>query len=132
LKRFLEDIELNHRVSQERKKEMKHRSGKVRVRGFILPTQWDKDGNIIEISLYTQERPYVILWNKQGERLLRLIGVDVEITGFITGDDEGTKLISVTSYKIKRHPPILNENDYSSPLFSKCFKDEKNISLPYE
>ena len=68
--------------------------------GYIIPSEWDNEDNVISISISTDDDDYLVELNKQGEELFDFLDEDVEATGIIREDKDGTKRIRVTSYEV--------------------------------
>ena len=79
------------------------------VRGIVVPSEWDDDGNVTGISLETDtELDYRLSWNGNGKKLLKYLKDFVEITGVVSEDEE---------HRLGREPP--GRDDPSRPL---CFQ----------
>ncbi len=68
--------------------------------GFVIPDEWDNNDTVIAIAISTEDEDYLVERNKQGEELFDFLDEDVEVTGFVREDKDGTKHISVTTYDI--------------------------------
>jgi hypothetical protein len=86
------------------KKDMSQKE--ITISGFVTPEQWDDNDNVIAIGLSTDEDDYIIELNRLGEELFDFLDEDVEITGFIREDKDGTKHITISNYE------ILDTDDY--------------------
>lgn len=59
-----------------------------KIKGIILPEEWDKKGNVIVVTLATyQETKYRIVENALGKRLFSYLRQRVEVTGTIVKND---------------------------------------------
>jgi hypothetical protein len=85
---------------------MKKKGEKRKIRGFITPSAWDSEDNVIELSISTDDADYIVKSDKKASELYDLINEDVEIMGIVTENGNGIKSITVISLK------KLNENDY--------------------
>ncbi len=75
------------------------------ITGIILPNQWDENGNVIEISVYTdREEVYIVAQNKQIKELVNLTQTKVRVEGKIEEGLDGKKLVCVKTVK-----PMENE-----------------------
>jgi len=87
---------------QERKETM--RKGKIQkeetVTGVVSATEWDDEDNVIAVSIITDDDEYMIDSNKMAEELFDFLEEDVEVTGIVETDRDGSKRISVTSYEV--------------------------------
>lgn len=68
--------------------------------GFILPSNWDNDDNVIGISISTDDDEYMVENNKLGEELFDFLDEDVRVTGMVTDEKDGTKHITISDYEI--------------------------------
>ena len=77
-------------------------NNQVKVVGYITSSDWDKHGNVIEITLETENfEKYLIADNEKGMELLDLIDETVKASGKITGEDiNGNKILEVKKYEI--------------------------------
>ena len=77
----------------------------MKITGIVLPTDWDEDGNPISIAIFApKDRIYLIdLQHGQGCKLLKLLREKISATGPIREIDGYAGLITVMSYKRKKH-----------------------------
>ena len=68
--------------------------------GYVVPSEWDNDDNVVAISITTDDDDYLVEMNKLGEELFDFLDEDVEVTGTVREDRDGTKRIRVTSYEV--------------------------------
>ena len=68
--------------------------------GYVIPYEWDNEDNVISISVSTDDDDYLVELNKLGEELFDFLDEDVEITGIVREDKDGTKRIKVTGYEV--------------------------------
>lgn len=68
--------------------------------GFVVPSEWDSEDNVVSISITTDDDDYVVEMNKLGEELFDFLDEDVEVTGTVREDKDGTKRIRVISYEV--------------------------------
>lgn len=68
--------------------------------GYVVPSEWDNDDNVVAISISTDDDDYLVEMNKLGEELFDFLDEDVEVTGTVREDRDGTKRIRVTSYEV--------------------------------
>jgi hypothetical protein len=52
------------------------------------------------VIIATDDDDYVVEPNKQGKRLSQEVDMDVEVTGFVTQNGDGTKRIMVTNFEV--------------------------------
>lgn len=68
--------------------------------GYVIPNEWDNEDNVISIRVSTDDDDYLVELNKLGEELFDFLDEDVEITGIVREDKDGTKRIKVISYEV--------------------------------
>jgi len=87
---------------QERKETM--RKGKIQkeetVAGVVSATEWDDEDNVTAVSIITDDDEYIVELNKMAEELFDFLEEDVEVTGIVETDRDGSKRIAVTSYEV--------------------------------
>ena len=71
----------------------------IKIIGIIMPNNWDENGKVIEIALYTnQEEIYALEDNSLTQELISLLQKKVEIKGQIRKHPDGNRSISVHDY----------------------------------
>jgi hypothetical protein len=71
----------------------------TKIIGIIMPNNWDENGKVIEIALYTnQEEIYALEDNSLTQELISLLQKKVEIRGKIRKHPDGNRSISVHYY----------------------------------
>jgi hypothetical protein len=71
----------------------------IKIIGIIMPNNWDENGKVIEIALYTnQEEIYALENNTLTQKLISLLQKKVEIKGQIRKHPDGNRSISVHDY----------------------------------
>ena len=74
-------------------------SQKMVVTGIIMPNNWDENGKVIEIALYTNtEEVYAVEHNSLTQELISLLQKKVEIKGKIRKHPDGNRSISAHNY----------------------------------
>ncbi len=69
------------------------------INGIIMPNNWDENGEVIEIALYTnKEEVYTVEDNSLTQELISLLQKKVEIKGKIRKHPGGAKSITVQNY----------------------------------
>jgi len=68
--------------------------------GYVVPSEWDNEDNVVAISISTEDDDYLVEVNKLGEELFDFLDEDVEVTGLVRDDRDGTKRIRITSYEV--------------------------------
>lgn len=80
-------------------KKDKKKSNLPLICGIIIPAQWDENGNVIGVTIHTDdEKVYIVEHTKRGEELLNHVNQKVEARGKIRDRVDGSMLISVGSY----------------------------------
>ena len=70
------------------------------ITGIILANQWDENGNVIGVSIYTdREQVYVVAQNKRTQDWVNLIQRKVRVEGKIKKGLDGNKLVYVKTVK---------------------------------
>lgn len=76
-----------------------------KIKGLIIPSNWDEKGNIKAVSLHTSdEKEYLVEFGGVGRELLAHIHHKVEATGKISERLDGRQYISVHSYSTLSEP----------------------------
>ena len=76
-----------------------------RIKGLIIPSRWDKNGNIKEVSLHTSdEKEYCVAHGGVGRELLTHIHHKVEASGKTRERIDGRLYISVHNYMTLDEP----------------------------
>ncbi len=93
----------------------------VTLTGFVIPEEWDHNDNVIVIAISTDDENYLVERNKKGQELFDFLDEDVEVTGFVREDRDGTKHISVTTYEIFHMDDVEDDGDYGD--YDDDYKD---------
>jgi hypothetical protein len=73
----------------------------IAATGIIMPNNWDENGKVIEIALYTNtEDLYTVEQNSLSQKLIKFIHTRVEIRGKIRKHPDGKKSIAVQNYMV--------------------------------
>jgi len=82
------------------------------ITGIILPNQWDEDGNVIGVSVYTdREEIYIVAQNKRMKELVGLIRTKVRVEGKIKERVDGKKFVYLEAVlTIENNPEDLEEH----------------------
>ena len=71
----------------------------VDVTGIIMPHNWDENGKVIQIAIYTNtEEVYGVALTRLTQKLIKLIHKKVEVKGKIREHPDGNKSIAVQNY----------------------------------
>ena len=74
---------------------------KINIAGIIMPHNWDEDGNVVQIAIYTnQEEIYLVESNRKGLELLGQINRKVEARGEEKQRLDGKKYFKVAQYEV--------------------------------
>ena len=72
------------------------------ITGIILANKWDENGNVIEVSVYTdREEIFIVAHNKLIKELVNLIQTKVRVEGKIKEGLDGNKLLYVNRINSK-------------------------------
>ena len=92
---------------------MKQLSQEFDITGVIMPNNWDENGKIIDVAIYTDtEEVYGVEHNNLTQKLLNLMHQQVEVKGNIRERPDGNKSIVVKKY-IVREEIVGNERRYN-------------------
>ncbi|MGD8520866.1 MAG: hypothetical protein PVF56_06940 [Desulfobacterales bacterium] len=70
------------------------------ITGIILANQWDENGNVIGVSVYTdREEIYIVAQNKRAKELANLIQTKVSVKGKIKKELDGEKIVYVETVR---------------------------------
>jgi hypothetical protein len=72
----------------------------VTLVGYVTPSKWDQDDNVIGVSIATDEKDYTVEIDKVGEELFDFLDETVEATGWVNAGKGGTYRIKVAQYRI--------------------------------
>ncbi|MBU1097899.1 MAG: hypothetical protein KKB34_15550 [Bacteroidetes bacterium] len=77
-------------------------NNKISVSGYIVTSEKDKSGHIIQVSLQTDEFVnYTIENDKIGQELLQMVSKRIVVSGNVINQDyNGNNILSVTQYKV--------------------------------
>jgi len=76
-------------------------SQKIIITGLILPHNWDDDGRIIEIAIYTNTEEIIAVEHSTLTReLLPLLQKSVEIRGKTREHPDGKKLLAAQNFTV--------------------------------
>jgi len=71
----------------------------LEVTGIIMPNNWDSNGSIIQIAIYTnEEEVYLVEHNHLGRELFNHINRRVEVRGKKSERLDGNRYIAVQKY----------------------------------
>ncbi|MFZ7110492.1 MAG: hypothetical protein ACOWYE_02320 [Desulfatiglandales bacterium] len=99
--------------------------------GFVTPEEWDTDDNVIAIGISTEDDDYLVELNKVGEELFDFLDEDVEVTGLVTEDKDGTKHITLTSYEVLHSDDFEEDEDYGDYDYDDDTEDSDSENERY-
>ena len=71
--------------------------------GIVIPADWNDDQEVVAVALATpDEKEYRIDVNRNGRELLDHLQRQVEVTGPLSEDEKGRRVITVRRYIVKR------------------------------
>ncbi|MBU0768676.1 MAG: hypothetical protein KJ687_06270 [Proteobacteria bacterium] len=79
-------------------KKAKHTGKEITIVGVVEEHEEEEGGTGLIIA--TDDDDYVVELNKQGKRLSQEVDMDVEVTGLVTKNGDGTKRITVTKFEV--------------------------------
>ena len=68
--------------------------------GIVAASQVDEDDRVIAVIISTDDEDYEVDMSGLGEDLLDFIDEEVEVTGIVAEESDGTKSITATSYEV--------------------------------
>ncbi|MBN1105327.1 MAG: hypothetical protein JXL84_18090 [Deltaproteobacteria bacterium] len=72
----------------------------VTVVGYVTPSKWDQDENVIGVSIATDQGDYAVEIDRVGEELFDFVDDVVEATGLVVAGKGGSHRIKVTGYRM--------------------------------
>jgi hypothetical protein len=75
--------------------------GEMTIQGKIVPTEWDKRGNVTGIGVESDGEEYIVFLNKTGEKLFRYVNRKVEATGSVKRMF-GDPIITIETYSLSK------------------------------
>ena len=99
------------------------------ITGIILANQWDENGNVIGVSVYTdQEEIYIVAHNRMESELINHIHKKVGIQGKIMERLDGRNLIYVRSFQAVLDESILNQKKQRHNHYRRT-NDNENMTF---
>lgn len=83
----------------------------VTLTGFILATDFNRRGKVMEIVFETEDfQQYTVTETQKGKELFDLLYSKVTVHGYITGKDAyGNQIIKIEDYEINDRVQLVNE-----------------------
>jgi hypothetical protein len=85
------------RTKGDHMKKAKNTGKEITIVGVV--EEYEEEGGI-GLIIATDDEDYVVEHNKQSKRLSQEVDTDVEVTGYVTKDSDGTKRITVTRFEV--------------------------------
>jgi hypothetical protein len=74
----------------------------IRIRGIVIPVEWDERGNVISVAISSQDEDEYLIENQEKGRELRAFSrEEVEVFGVLTEEGD-RKRIKVKRYNLKK------------------------------
>ena len=71
---------------------------RVKIVGYVDPHEWDDQGELIRVSIFSDDERYVVACEGKGKELLDLVDAEVEVTGHIRHVDS-EPVLTVVHYE---------------------------------
>ena len=89
------------------RKEVKKKGGTVdkltKVRGIVIPVDWDDEGNALAAAISSpDEQEYLIELDAKGKELVGLMRQEIEVRGVVKKGIKGRKTVTVRNYRLKK------------------------------
>jgi hypothetical protein len=76
---------------------------KIRVRGIVIPIEWDVEGNAIKAAIAATNEEEYLIEDKNVEQFLGLIQQEVDVRGMVR-EQAGRRIITVKRcQRLKQH-----------------------------
>lgn len=72
----------------------------VTVVGTVVAADWNEDGTVVAVDLQSDDDEYVIADTEAAAGLLHLVGQRVSVTGTVAESDEGTLVLTVSTFSV--------------------------------
>jgi hypothetical protein len=71
------------------------------IKGIVLALDWDDNDNVSAVSIISEDgEEYLVVKNANGKKFLKLVDKDVIVTGSISEDSDGNKVIAINSFEV--------------------------------
>ena len=83
----------------------------ITMTGFILATDYNRRGKVLEIALESEDfKQYIITSNQKGKELFERLCSKVTVSGCVTGEDvDGNPIFEITDYEIVERNVFIKE-----------------------
>ena len=95
------------------------KTSKKVITGYVTAIDWDMNDTVSAISIEADGEEYIVEDEGLVEELLDFLDEEVEVTGIITEDGDGTKHIRITDYE-----RLENDDDYDDNIDFEFENDE--------
>ena len=116
--------------------EFNDNSGEMTFSGSVMATEWDDDDNITALEILSEDEYYFVEKNALWDELVDLWQEDVEITGIVTEERDGSKRVLITSYEILDEinydeDEILGYDEIDEGIQDDMYFDEEEAEVQY-
>lgn len=78
----------------------KQKSKELTINGIVLPERWDDNDNVVGVAIETEEgEEYYVEPNERATQLLAFLDSEVEVTGIVREQLDGSMTISVNRFE---------------------------------
>ena len=91
-----------------------HKNKTATIVGYVDPIDEDDSEAGVVISTDNDEE-YLVDPNKQGRRLLNLLGEKIRAQGTVAQTEDGENQISITAFEVLEYQETSEDDDYSEP-----------------
>jgi len=113
----------------EKNMKKKEPSEEITITGYVTAADWDWNDVVSAVKVETDDGDYVVAPNRLGEELFAEVDNEVEVTGILREDRDGTKRISVTSYEVLIESDYGEDDDYEYDDDGQEFGGEQGESI---
>ena len=72
-----------------------------RIRGLVIPTDWDEQGNVASVAIATpNEEEYSVGMDDKGKELIAFLREKVEVSGIVR-EEEDKKVVKVEKFSFE-------------------------------
>lgn len=77
----------------------------VTVKGILIPSEWDSQGNVLAVSVMDRdEEEYIVEQNEKGKELIGMIRYNMKVSGVVRKISRNRKRITVSHYENNGNP----------------------------
>ncbi|MCF8126880.1 MAG: hypothetical protein K9N10_00045 [Deltaproteobacteria bacterium] len=101
-------------------------AAEITITGVVMATEWDDDDEITGLEISTDDDGYYVEKNAIWDELVDLWDTQVEVTGMVIEERDGTRRILVTSYEPLEDVNFdEDEGDYDDIYEELSFENEE-------